>query len=100
MSQEATKLVLIVCEQGVEPDAMGALRSLGVSHYTRWTDCMGSGETGTREGTAIWPGLNSVVMVVLDAALVEPLHARLLAVCDSFPVTPGLKIIVSDAVIL
>jgi hypothetical protein len=100
MSKEATKLVLIVCEQGVEPDVMGALRSVGVSHYTRWTDCTGSGETGTREGTAIWPGLNSVVMVVMDAALVAPLHARLREVCDSFPVTPGLKMIVTDAVIL
>jgi hypothetical protein len=39
-------------------------------------------------------------MVVMDAALVAPLHARLREVCDSFPVTPGLRMIVTDAVIL
>lgn len=95
-----TKLAFIVCDQGVEPDVLGALDELGLPHYTRWTDCSGSGETGVREGSAIWPGLNSVIMVLMPAAKVDKLAERLHVIRDSFTVTPGLKIMVADAVML
>jgi hypothetical protein len=95
-----TKLVLIVCDQGVEPDVMEVLRSQGFTHYTRWTDCQGSGETGIREGTPVWPGLNSIIMIVMPEAQVEPLRVSLHEVRDSFPITPGLKMIVTDATVL
>jgi len=99
-SEAQTKLVLIVCDQGVEPDVMEVLRTQGLSHYTRWTDCQGAGETGLREGTPIWPGLNSIVMVVMAEEQIEPMRAALHEVRDSFPITPGLKLIVTDAVML
>lgn len=99
-SEKSTKLVLIVTEEGFEPDVMEALKREGLRHFTRWTGCTGSGETGIREGTAVWPGLNSVIMVLMDASLVEPLWARLVKARDDFTITPGVKMIVADAVMM
>jgi hypothetical protein len=95
-----TKLLLIVCDQGVEPDVMEVFKRHGLKHYTRWTDCQGSGETGLREGTPVWPGLNSIVMVVLGAHQIEPLRVDLHAVRDTFAIRPGLKMIVADATMM
>jgi hypothetical protein len=99
-NEPRTKLVFIICDQGVEPDVMEILQTQGLGHYTRWTDCQGSGETGRREGSPIWPGLNTVLMVVMAEDGIEPLRAALHQVRDSFPITPGLKLIVTDAVML
>lgn len=93
-----TKLAFIICDQGVEPDVLAALGRLDLPHYTRWTDCSGSGETGIRDGSAIWPGLNSVIMVLMPADKVESVVACLHEIRDSFTVTPGMKIIVTEAV--
>ncbi|MCE5239826.1 hypothetical protein LLH23_15270 [bacterium] len=100
MEDTKTKLLLIVCDQGVEPDVMEVLSNRGLKHYTRWTDCQGSGETGMRDGTPVWPGLNSVVMVVLPEEEIEPLRADLHAVRDSFAIRPGLRMIIADAVMV
>lgn len=100
MDSQPTKLAFIICDQGVEPDVMEILTARGHEHYTSWSDCQGSGETGIRQGTAIWPGLNTVLMVMMPAAEVEPLVAALHEMRDSFPITPGLKVIVTDAVML
>ncbi|NPV48285.1 MAG: hypothetical protein HPY69_15170 [Armatimonadetes bacterium] len=99
-SETQTRLAFIVTEEGFEPDVMEALKQLGLNHFTRWTNCTGSGETGIREGTAVWPGLNSVIMVLMDAALVEPLWERLVAARDDFTITPGVKMFVTDAVMM
>jgi hypothetical protein len=99
-NQANTKLVYIICDQGVEPDALAILRGLGHEHWTRWTDCSGSGETGLREGNPVWPGLNTVMMVVMQADEVEPLVKKLHHMRDTFPITPGLKIIVTDAIMI
>ncbi len=95
-----TKLVFIVCEQGIEPDVMEIMQQHGLNHYTRWTDCQGAGETGIRQGNPIWPGLNSVIMIVMDEDKIEPLRRDLHARRDSFPITPGLKMIITDGIII
>lgn len=92
------KLVFIVVESSAEPDVLAALQDLDLPHFTRWTDVSGSGETGRRDGTAIFPGLNTVFMVVMAAERVERVVDRLHAVRDGFLVQPGMKIIVSDCV--
>lgn len=99
-TQANTKLVHIVCDQGVEPDVMEVLAQHGHNHFTSWTDCRGSGETGVRDGTPVWPGLNTVVLVVMDAAAVQPLVEDLHKMRDTFPMTPGLKVIVTDGIIV
>ena len=97
MAQADTSLVIAIFEQGVEPDVMPVLQELGVEHYTRIGQVGGVGLTGPRHGTAIWPGMNTLLMIALPTAQVEPLIARLHEVRDSFLVTPGMRFIVTPA---
>ena len=99
-SANKTKLVFIICDQGIEPDVMEILQQRGLMHYTNWGNCRGSGETGIRQGTPVWPGLNTVVMVLMDEAGLAPLVQQLHARRDTFPITPGLKLIVTDGIII
>ena len=92
-----SKLAFLVFDQGVEPDVMAVLEDMLIQHYTRWTDAFGSGETGTKEGTPIWPGLNTVLMIYVPAEKVTPLLEKLHEVRDLFAVTPGMKVFVTDA---
>jgi hypothetical protein len=91
------KLAFVVFDQGVEPDVMTVMDKHEIKHYTRWTDAFGAGVTGIKEGTPIWPGLNTVLMVYLPEDKVAPFVAALHEVRDSFPVTPGMKVFVVDA---
>ena len=50
-----------------------------------------------KQGTAIWPGLNTVLMIYMPAEQVAPLVEKLHEVRDSFTVTPGMKVFVVDA---
>lgn len=90
------KLAMIILDTGAEPDVMQALEELGIEHHTRFADVSGHGETGRKEGTAIFPGLNTVLLVAVPGEKVEPMLKALHEVRDSFIVTPGLKIIVTD----
>jgi hypothetical protein len=100
MSSEATRLVIAIFDQGVEADVMEALDALGLRHFTKISNVAGRGETGPREGTPIWPGLNTVLLLVMPAERVQPLVDRLHAIRDSFPITPGMKFIVVPAEML
>ena len=93
---QVDKLAIIILEMGAEPDVMQALEELGIEHQTRFADVSGHGETGRKEGTAIFPGLNTVLLVAIPAEKVQPMVERLHEVRDSFIVKPGLKIIVTD----
>lgn len=88
--------MFIVIESSAEPDVMEALTELGLPYFTRWGDVAGNGETGRREGTAIFPGLNTVLLVVLPDERVEAVVHRLHEIRDSFIIRPGMKIIVTD----
>lgn len=92
------KLAFIIVESSAEPDVIAALEALDIVHYTRFADVAGHGETGRKDGTAIFPGLNTVIMAAIAAERVSPMVEALHRVRDSFLVTPGLKIIVTDCV--
>ncbi len=92
------KLVFVAVENSAEPEVLQALEALGLPHYTRWQDVSGSGETGRKNGDSIFPGLNTVFMIVMPAEKVPPLVERLHEVRDSYVIRPGMKIIVTDCV--
>ena len=95
---QADKLAIIIVESSAEPDVVAALEELEIVHYTRFADVHGDGETGRKDGSPIFPGLNTLLMVAIPTEKVEPMAAALHEVRDSFIVTPGLKIIVTDCV--
>ncbi len=92
------KLAWIIFESGTESQVTAALEEMGISHYTRFEQVKGQGETGRKEGTAIFPGINIVLMVALPEETIAPLVQRLHEIRDSFVVTPGMKVIVTDCV--
>ncbi len=89
-----TSLVILVVDQGVELDALEVLADLGLDHFTKFSDVAGAGTTGRREGNPIWPGLNTVLFILMDTDQIPTLTERLHAVRDSYPITPGMKLIV------
>jgi hypothetical protein len=100
MDSTESKLVLIIIDQGVEMDVMGAMGETGLTHFTRLSDVSGAGETGRREGDPVWPGLNTVLLVYMRADQVQPLIDRCHAIRDSYPITPGMKFIMLSAEML
>jgi hypothetical protein len=93
----ATSLVILIVDQGVEPDVMEALEANGLDHFTRFSDVSGAGETGRREGNPIWPGLNTVLYIVMENERIQPLVDQLHAIRATYPITPGMKFIVVPA---
>jgi nitrogen regulatory protein PII len=79
------KLAFIVYGSPIDPDVTESLETLGLHSYTKWREVLGKGRSsGPHLDTHVWPGTNSVIMVVLADdrvdALVEalkPLKQRL-----------------------
>jgi hypothetical protein len=93
----ATSLVILIVDQGVEPDVLEVLQARGLEHFTRFADVSGAGETGRREGNPIWPGLNTVLFLVMENDQIQPLIDRLHEVRGSYAITPGMKFILVPA---
>ena len=92
-----TSQIILIADQGVEMDVMEALEEQGLRHFTRFSDIAGAGETGRREGDPVWPGLNTVLLLVMENEKIQPLVDRCHAIRDSYPITPGMKFIVAPA---
>jgi hypothetical protein len=71
------RLVFIICETGVEAHVIEIIEQLGAPGYTRFTGAIGDGRHGRREGTPVWPGLNSLVMVAVPEESLSRLMAEL-----------------------
>lgn len=64
---EPMQMVLIVCDSGVTARVIETLVAAGATGYTVLRDATGRGESGPRENTPVWPGLNSVVLCAVPA---------------------------------
>src|SRR5262245_7633935 len=64
------RLLFIICEAGVDARVMALLGRSGVAGYTRFTGATGSGKHGLREGSGVWPGLNSIVRAAMPESIV------------------------------
>lgn len=69
------KLLFIICEAGIDDRIMQGLSALGAPGYTRFTGAIGNGRHGVREGTPVWPGLNSLILSCMPPELVEKVKA-------------------------
>ena len=57
------RLLFIICEASVDEKVEELLTRVGAAGFTRFTGAIGRGRNGPREGTSVWPGLNSLLMV-------------------------------------
>jgi hypothetical protein len=68
------KLVLLTYYVGVHREVMEMLEKLEICTYTRWREVEGRISCGEpREGTHVWPGMNSALFVVVKKELAESL---------------------------
>ncbi len=95
---DCNKLVFVIAETGTYAQVRELLDELELENYTQFEQVKGSGETGRKEGSAVFPGINNVMMIAVNEekipALVEGLHR----IRDSFIIQPGMKVIVTDCV--
>lgn len=90
------KQVIAIFDSGILPDMMGVLEAQGIARWTRLSGVSGAGERNVREGTAIWPGLNDVLIMVVPPDRVHPFVDACHAMRDTFPLKPGMRFLVSD----
>lgn len=95
---DCNRLVWVIVESGIESQLMETLADLGVEHYTLFQQIEGKGETGHKQGNAIFPGINHVVMIAMAEEIIPPLVERLHEIRDSYIVKPGVRVIVTDCV--
>ncbi len=94
------KLVIAIYDSGVHPDMMQMLQEHGIERYTLLTGASGAGATGVRAGSPVWPGVNNILLLALPEEKVQPLIERAHQMRDSFPLTPGIRFIVTEAEIV
>jgi hypothetical protein len=73
------RLLFIICEANVDERIMEMIMEAGGTGYTRFTDAFGNGSHGRREGSPVWPGLNSVIIAAMPDENVQGLTDRIKA---------------------
>jgi len=92
-SQTGVRLLLIVCQSSTAEEAIERLTQAGACHYTVHHGFLGAGETGRHEGTATWPGQNTLIFCCLSGEQSDGVVRALAALHDSRPGhTLGLKV--------
>lgn len=83
--------LLMVCETMFAERVVELMDELEVPGYTRFGGVSGVGETGRHEGTAIWPGTNTVIFTALpDEAQAEQIVQRVeQLIADQYARRPG-----------
>lgn len=73
----AGTMLVITCETPLAERLTRVLDELGVVGYTRFSGVSGIGATGRHEGTAVWPGTNTVIFsFVRDRETAEAILQR------------------------
>src|SRR5579859_5992840 len=65
------RLLFIICEANIEERLLHELIEIGCPGYTRFTGAIGYGKRGRREGTAVWPGMNAMVVAAVQTDMEE-----------------------------
>ncbi|MCC6731354.1 MAG: hypothetical protein IT208_18675 [Chthonomonadales bacterium] len=69
------RMLFIICEASVDERVMAILDEASAPGYTRFTGASGNGAHGKRDGTPVWPGLNSIVMACVPDEMVPAVTA-------------------------
>ena len=83
-------MVFIVFNRAIDDEIRELMENSGIKYYTRWKDVTGVGTKGPNFGDHVWPGMNNVVMTVIEEDKKENLIKGINSLRDRFPVV-GLK---------
>ncbi len=76
---------VIICDQCAMEVVVAHLRSVGVRHLTATRGTQRTGETGRREGSAVWPGENALILSCLPECQVADVVKDLRKLHDARP---------------
>ncbi len=63
------KAVLIVHNSAIDGEVTDALSEIGIDRYTKFTNALGKGGSSPPHlNTQVWPGLNTVTMIIVESA--------------------------------
>ncbi len=68
-------MALVVCDAGVSEQIIEMFLAEGAS-YSVLHGAYGNGESGRRENTPVWPGVNVVILSALTETQKQAVHAR------------------------
>ncbi len=90
------KRVEIFINQSIADDLKERLDAAGLlDSFTRWNPVFGTGNSGPREGTSIWPETNSGFLLFTKKERVDELRSIIKALKSEFP-DEGLKCFISE----
>lgn len=91
------KMLFVICEAAFDSHIMQGLAGIGVPGYTRFTGAIGNGRSGAREGTPVWPGLNSMIVTCVPEAMVPEVTALIAKLDEERQGRLVVKVFATDA---
>lgn len=88
----ANKMIFLVYDAAIDIEIESLLESLQVDGYTRWENVKGFGGEEKRHGSKVWPGTNSMRIIVESEEKTEILIHKIKELRDKFAKPPALKL--------
>jgi nitrogen regulatory protein PII len=71
------KMVMIIYNEAIDEEVLGALQACCIEHFTKWQRVLGKGQASDPHlDTSVWPGVNNVCMTVVEDKKVAPIVAK------------------------
>jgi hypothetical protein len=80
----ARVMVFVVYDRAIDEEIIDVLDELEIHDYTKWRDVQGVGRHDPHMGDSVWPGLNNVLMVVIDEEKKDALLKKVKSLQSSF----------------
>lgn len=88
------KMFFIIYSTDIDRQILITIKQAGCKNYTKLENIVGVGDSGAKLGTAIGPGTNKIILMLVEDARVDDLCLRLANLKKSFLRKQGLKVIV------
>ena len=83
-------MIFIVYNRAIDEEMRDLLQGLSISYFTRWVDVTGVGTKGPNFGDHVWPGLNNVIMIIIEGEVKDAFSSEINKLRKRFPAV-GLK---------
>jgi len=78
-------MIFIIYDRAIDEEVSGLISEMEIKYYTKWVDIVGVGRNDPHMGDDVWPGLNNVLMVVIDKVKKDRLLIKVKALQSKFP---------------
>ena len=86
------KMILAIYNVAIDIEVMEAVRQVGIQYYTKWPRLTGEGpQSGPRLDDHIWPGANTMLMIVVADEVVPKIMETLKGLQNTIGKTEGLQ---------